>query len=64
MSTTLSDPQRLVELVADQMFREEMRSRNGRAPAAKNGSGQAREGHQAHRAEAGGEQRSPCDPPD
>ncbi len=36
MSSRLSDPQRLVELVADQMFREEMRSRNGRRPAEEN----------------------------
>jgi hypothetical protein len=60
VSRRLSDPQRLVELVADQMFREEMRSRNGRRPAAENGAGPAGEGE---RAEATGERRFPCDPP-
>jgi hypothetical protein len=39
MSSRLSDPQRLVELLADQMFREEMRSRNRHWPAAENGAG-------------------------
>jgi hypothetical protein len=61
MSTRLSDPQRLVELVADQMFREEMRSRNGRGPAGENAA--APDGHAAQSAEAA-EQHSPCDPPD
>jgi hypothetical protein len=60
VSRRLSDPQRLVELVADQMFREEMR--NG-WPAAENGVGPADEGEPA-RAEAVGERPSPCDPPD
>ncbi|MGH2984867.1 MAG: hypothetical protein ACRDK5_11550 [Solirubrobacterales bacterium] len=63
MSSRLSDPQRLVELVADQMFREGMRSRNGRGPAIHNG-GPVQDGQPAHGAEAAGEQRSPCDPPD
>jgi hypothetical protein len=61
MSTRLSDPQRLVELVADQMFREEMRSRNGHGPARENAA--APDGHAARSAEAA-EQHSPCDPPD
>jgi hypothetical protein len=61
MSTRLSDPQRLVELVADQMFREEMRSRNGRGPAGENAA--TKDGQAAESAEAS-EQRSPCDPPD
>jgi hypothetical protein len=61
MSRRLSDPQRLVELVADQMFRESMRSRNGRGPAA--GDGPAGDGESAP-AEAASERPSPCDPPD
>ncbi len=64
MSSRLSDPQRLVELVADQMFREEMRSRNGRRPANQNGAGPSRDRELARAAEAAGDQRSPCDPPD
>jgi hypothetical protein len=61
MSSRLSDPQRLVELVADQMFREEMRSRNGHRPVGENAATQ--DGQAAQSAEAA-EQRSPCDPPD
>ncbi len=64
MSTRLSDPQRLVELVADQMFREEMRSRNGHGQARENLVASTRDGQPANIAEAAGEQRSPCDPPD
>lgn len=59
MSSRLSDPQRLVELVADQMFREEMRSRNGHGPVSENAA--APDGH-VQSAEAA-EQHSPCDPP-
>jgi hypothetical protein len=61
MSTRLSDPQRLVELVADQMFREEMRSRNGHSPVGENAA--SPDGHGAQSAKAA-EQPSPCDPPD
>jgi hypothetical protein len=61
MSSRLSDPQRLVELVADQMFREEMRSRNGHGPAGENAA--TPDGQSAQFAEAA-EQHSPCDPPD
>jgi hypothetical protein len=64
MSTRLSDPQRLVELIADQMFREEMRSRNGHVPARLNGAGPTRNEQPAQGAEPTGEQPSPCDPPD
>jgi hypothetical protein len=64
MSSRLSDPQRLVELVADQMFREEMRSRNGYRPATESGAGPAWDRHAMDGSEATGEQRSPCDPPD
>jgi hypothetical protein len=60
MSPRLSDPQRLVELVADQMFREEMRSRNGHGPAGENAG--TPDEQAAHSAEPS-EQRSPCDPP-
>jgi hypothetical protein len=60
MSTRLSDPQRLVELVADQMFREEMRSPNGHGPAGENAS--SPDGQAAQSAEAA-ERHSPCDPP-
>ncbi len=62
MTRRLSDPQRLVELVADQMFREEMRSQNGRRRAARNGAG-VREDPRAAAAEVGGDRPSPCDPP-
>jgi hypothetical protein len=62
MSTRLSDPQRLVELVADQMFREEMRSRNGHGRAGDNAASTA-DADPAHSAEASAEQSSPCDPP-
>jgi hypothetical protein len=61
MSSRLSDPQRLVELVADQMFREEMRSRNGHGPMGEHGA--SPDGQAAQSAEAA-EQPSPCDPPD
>jgi hypothetical protein len=64
MSSRLSDPQRLVELVADQMFREEMRSRNGHGPAAESGAGPTRDRQAMDGSETAGEQRSPCDPPD
>jgi hypothetical protein len=64
MSSRLSDPQRLVELVADQMFREEMRSRNGHGPAVESGAGPARDRQAMDISEATGEQRSLCDPPD
>jgi hypothetical protein len=60
MSSRLSDPQRLVELVADQMFREEMRSRNGQRPVE---NAAIPDGPTAQSAEAT-EQHSPCDPPD
>jgi hypothetical protein len=60
MSTRLSDPQRLVELVADQMFREEMRSRNGLGPTGENAA--TPDGRAAEFSEAA-EQHSPCDPP-
>ena len=46
------------------MFREEMRSRNGRRPASENGAGPSRDRELARAAEAAGDQRSPCDPPD
>ena len=62
MSTRLSDPQRLVELVADQMFREEMGSRKGHGRAGDNAASTA-DADPAHSAEAGAEQSSPCDPP-
>ena len=64
MSSRLSDPQRLVELVADHMFREEMRSRNGHGRAIENGAGPNLDGQPAPSADLSGEQRSPCDPPD
>ena len=62
MSARLSDPQRLVELVADQMFREEMGSRNGHGRAGDNAASTA-DADTAHSAEASAEQSSPCDPP-
>jgi hypothetical protein len=60
VSSRLRDPQRLVELVADQMFREEMRSRNGRGPAESVSSPD----EQAAQSAEAGEPVSPCDPPD
>ena len=63
MSSRLSDPQRLVELVADHMFREEMRSRNGHGPAMQNGTGPTGDDQPAQAAEMAGERRSPSDPP-
>ena len=60
MSSRLSDPQRLVELVADQMFGEEMRSRNGHRPVGENVA--SPDGQAARSAEVA-EQHSPCDPP-
>jgi hypothetical protein len=61
MSSRLSDPQRLVELVADQMFRDEMRSGNGRRRA---GEDAATSNGRPADVEASGERPSPCDPPD
>lgn len=63
MSSRLSDPQRLVELVADQMFLEEMRSRNGHGRAVENRAADTRNGPRARADEAAGAQVSPCDPP-
>jgi hypothetical protein len=64
VSRRLCDPQRLVELVADQMFREEMRSRNGGPAISENGVGPTRQGERARAALAAGDQPSPGDPPD
>jgi hypothetical protein len=61
MSSRLSDPQRLVELVADQMFREEMRSRNGHGPIGERAGDP--DGQLAQSGEAA-ERHSPCDHPD
>jgi hypothetical protein len=62
MSSRLSDPQRLVELVADQMFRE-VRLRNGRHWATDNVIAATGNGQPVRAAEAAGERPSPCDPP-
>jgi hypothetical protein len=67
MSALLSDPQRLVELVADEMFRELSRSRNGhrRAGDASSRSSMSRDGNAAaDDSAASSAGASPCDPPD
>jgi hypothetical protein len=67
MSTRLSDPQRLVELVADGMFRELSRSRNGHQSAGDNSSTSSvrRDGNAAaDDSAASGAGASPCDPSD
>jgi hypothetical protein len=67
MSSRLSDPQRLVELVADEMFRELSRSRNGhrRAGEVPSPSSMRRDGSAAaDDPAASAAASSPCDPPD